>query len=114
MTENRSLKRWHLIYYLRVFDLDEDSLLGHLVDITTKGMKMVSEKPTPIGKEFHLKMEVPLKTCAAEKVKLNAHSLWCSKDANPDFYATGFRLVNPEKALIGIIRALIDELSFND
>ncbi len=114
MTENRSLKRWHLIYYLRVFDQDTDSLLGHLVDITTEGMKMVSEKPILTEKEFRIRMEVPLKSSSAEEVSLNAHSLWCSKDANPDFYATGFRLINPERAVINIIRALIDELSFND
>lgn len=114
MTENRSLKRWHLIYYLRVFDLETDSLLGHLVDITTEGMKTVSEEPIAVDKEFRFRMEVPLESSEAEEVLLNAHSLWCSKDTNPDFYATGFRLVYPERNVIKIIRALIDELSFND
>jgi len=114
MTENRKMKRWHLIYYLRIFDQDTDSLLGHLVDITTEGIKMVSEKPTPLHKDFHLKMEVPLKGRSAEEVVMNAHSLWSKKDANPDFYATGFRLVSPDRNLIRIIRALIDELRFDD
>ena len=114
MIENRSLKRWHLIYYLRVFDRDTGALLGHLVDVSTDGMKMVSEKPIPVKREFRLMMEVPLKRSTAEELWLSAYSLWCNTDANPDFYATGFRLVNPERAAIRIISALIDELSFND
>jgi len=114
MTENRSLKRWHLIYYLRIFDQDTGSLLGHLVDISTEGMKMVSEMPIPTEKEFHFKMEVPLEHSTAEELLLGAYSLWCNRDANPDFFATGFRLVNPERAAIRVISALIEELSFND
>ena len=38
MTENRRMKRWHVIYYLRIFDQDKGSLLGHLIDITTEGI----------------------------------------------------------------------------
>lgn len=114
MTENRKLKRWHLIYYLRVFDQDSDSLLGHLVDITTEGMKMVSEKPVHTEKDFRLRMEVPLESSTAEEVLFTAHSLWCTKDTNPDFFATGFRLMNPERTVVHIIRGLINDLSFND
>ena len=114
MTENRSLKRWHLIYYLRVFDQDTSSLLGHLVDISTEGMKMVSEMPIPTEQKFRFKMEAPLEHSTAEELLLDAYSLWCNRDANPDFYATGFRLVNPERAAIRVISSLIEELSFND
>lgn len=41
MTEDgRTLKRRHLIFYLEVFNEDNDELLGHVVDITTKGIKL--------------------------------------------------------------------------
>ena len=114
MAENRKLKRWHLIYYLRVFDQDSDSLLGHLVDITTEGVKMVSEIPIPTEKDFRLRMEVPLESSKAEEVMFEAHSLWCRRDTNPDFFAAGFRLVNPKRTVVNLIRGLISELSFND
>ena len=114
MNENRRLKRWHLIYYLRVFNQDTGSLLGHIVDVSTGGMKVVSENPIPTEKDFRLRMEVPQEGGSAEGVLLNAHSLWCSKDANPDFYATGFRLVNPDRAIIKLIYDIIEDLSFSD
>ncbi len=114
MTENRKMKRWHVIYYLRIFDQDTDSLLGHLVDITIEGMKMVSEETIPSKKDFRLKMEVPLESGKAEEVLFRARSLWSKKDTNPDFYATGFNLENLNTDAIKVIQALIADLSFDD
>jgi len=114
MAENRKMKRWHVIYYLRIFDQDTDSLLGHLVDITTEGIKMVSEESIPFKKDFRLKMEVPLKGTETEEVLFDARSMWSQKDTNPDFYATGFRLEKPNMETIKVIQALISDLSFNE
>ena len=52
----RSMKRRHLIYYLKVLDRDTEELLGFLVDITTKGFMVMSEKPIERDKVFHLKI----------------------------------------------------------
>ena len=114
MTENRKMKRWHVIYYLRIFEQDAGSLLGHLVDITTEGIKMVSENPVPIKRDFRLKMDVPLEGKKTEEVFFDARSLWTEKDTNPDFYATGFHLEKPNMKTIKVIQALIAELSFDD
>jgi hypothetical protein len=45
MQEKRKLKRRHLIYYLRVFEKNTDTLLGYLVDITPEGIMIMSESP---------------------------------------------------------------------
>ncbi len=114
MYENRNMKRWHVIYYLRIFDRDAGSLLGHLVDITTEGLKMVSEETIPSKKDFSLKMEVPFEGGKTKEVLFNARSLWSKKDTNPDFYATGFNLESLDRDTIEIIQALIADLSFDD
>ena len=96
MTENRKMKRWHVIYYLRIFDQDTGSHLGHLVDITTEGIKMVSEEAISSKKEFRLKMEVPLESGKTEEVLFNARSLWSQKDTNPDFGKTFPKSILPK------------------
>ena len=53
------MKRRHLIYYLRVFDSKNDSLVGHVIDITTEGIKLFNEKPIEPGKEFKFRMALP-------------------------------------------------------
>ena len=52
--DKRQLKRVHLIYYLRIFDNDAGTAIGHLVDITTQGIMIISEEPVPAGKDFSL------------------------------------------------------------
>jgi len=81
----RQLKRVHLIYYLRIFDSNSGINVGHLVDITTQGIMMISEEPIPVGKEFSLKMQLPGTITGREEIEFSAQSLWCKKDINPDF-----------------------------
>ncbi len=50
-SNKRQLKRVHLIYYLRIFDNNSGNNIGHLVDITTQGIMMISEKPIPAGQD---------------------------------------------------------------
>ena len=114
MIEHRKLKRWHVIYYLRIFDQDTGSLLGHLVDVTTEGMKMVSERAIPVHEDWRLKMDVPLEGETGQEVLFQARSMWSGKDTNPDFYATGFQIANPEPGTIQVIQSMIDGLSFDD
>ena len=52
----RRLKRRHLIYYLEVYDNSNDQFLGHLVDLTVQGMKLVSKNYIESDKEFSLKI----------------------------------------------------------
>ena len=112
MGDKRRLKRWHLIYYLRVFECENEQLLGHLVDITTEGLMLISEARIPNGREFDLRMEIPTDG-AVRNVTLKAHSVWSDHDINRSFYDTGFELVDPSEETIELIREIIDELHFD-
>ena len=90
MAERRELKRRHLIYYLRVFDRNTDKIIGHLVDITTEGLMLISEGPLETDAIFELRMDLPSEIEGVRKMDCLAHSRWCRKDDNPDFFNTGF------------------------
>ena len=113
MNQNkRQLKRVHLIYYLRIFDKDSGENIGHLVDITTQGIMMVSEETIPSGKNFSLRMQLPTTITGREEIEFSAHSLWCKKDINPDFYVTGYRINNITTQEAKTITALINAYGF--
>jgi len=112
MSEQRINKRLHLIYYLRVFDKKNNTLLGHLVDITTGGFMLLSENPIKTGIEFALSMDVPLPEGLTERVELNAKSCWSNQDANPAFYDTGFQFLDTSSQLRGRLQVMIDDLKF--
>lgn len=110
----RSQKRWNLVHYLRVFRAENHEMLGHLVDITTEGMMLISEQPIPLQSSFNLRMEIPTDNDVAQMVAFTAESLWTKKDVNPNFHDTGFRLLNPSQRALNAINRLIEELKFDN
>jgi len=110
--EKRQLKRVHLIYYLRIFDNETGANIGHLVDITTQGIMMISEEPIPSGKDFTFRMQLPATIIGREEIRFNARSLWCKKDFNPDFYVSGFRIEEISPGEVRTITALINAYGF--
>jgi len=111
--EKRHSRRWELVFYLRIFDQADGSLLGHVIDISADGLMLLSEIPIELNKDFDLNLEMPASgTNERKKISLKAHSIWKSSDANPDLIDTGFQLINPEKSSVDAIKKLIRELQF--
>ena len=113
MVEKRRLKRRHLIYYLRVFFRKTDQLIGHLVDITTEGIKLISEESIETNASFELNMSLPKEIQGSKQIAFDAESMWCKKDVNPDFYITGLKLINVSRKDIQIIERLIRDFSMD-
>jgi len=112
--ELRALKRRHLIYYLEVYDDATGTLLGHLVDITSEGIKLVSKAPIAAGKDFQLRMQLPEHYFEDRVLRFEAVSLWSSNDVNPDFYDTGFRVTWKDRRAAEIVADLVQQFGFNN
>jgi len=114
MAEQRSLKRRHLIYYLKIVDRDTDNLVGFLVDITTRGIMVMSEEPIEIGKVFHMKMLLQTDLSNKQFLHFDAKSKWTDKSINTDFYDTGFELIDIDSDDFKEFDRVIEALGFND
>lgn len=112
--DTRSLKRRHLIFYLEVFDDATGELIGHLVDITTKGVKVVSKEAIPSGRTLTLRMALPEGFAEATTLRFQATSRWSSNDVNPDFYDTGFLVDELDVKAVDVVHDLIQSLGFSD
>ena len=110
----RSIRRRHLIYYLRVWDVDAKTMLGHVVDITTDGMMLISDKPIELNKKFNLEIRWQDEHGKAKHISFEAESRWDSTDVNAAFCDTGFKILNEGIESLAPIRELIDEYGFND
>lgn len=110
----RSQERWNLVQYLRVVKAENNETIGHLVDVTTEGMMLISENSIPLHQTYNLRMEIPTEDNIPQMIALTAESLWTKKDVNPEFHDTGFRLINPSKRAINAITRLIEELAFEN
>ena len=114
MEDRRALKRRHLIYYLRVFKVPENILLGHLVDITSEGLLLLSENPIPTGQTYRLRMKLPEVIFNQQTLEFNAFSLWSKTDVIEDFFVTGFRIPELDPLGIEILDKLIEDHGFRD
>lgn len=113
-SEQRRQQRWPLIYYLRVFDQTTDQMMGYIADVSEEGMMLVHEQPIATNKEFHIWMEIPRDEGRRVRVSLRALSLWTKVDVNPDFFRTGFRLLNPSAGVIQGIEDMVQALGFGE
>lgn len=108
----RRLKRSHLLFYLKLVNRNTGDLVGHLVDITTEGIRLISENPIPTDTIFKLRMVLPAGFSASEHLDIDAKSLWCQRSENPDLFETGLQLICVTDELSKTIEDLIADSGF--
>jgi hypothetical protein len=113
MARSRVQKRRHLIYYLEVYDVEAGKILGNLVDITTRGIKLVSEEKIPLNRNYILKLRLPEGYFKENEIHFAGKSLWSADDVNPEFVATGFEVTSLSLEERKIMRQLIEKIGFN-
>ena len=109
----RNQKRWQLVAHLRVYDYGTNELIGHLFDVTSEGIRLISECPIAVDRDYHLKMDLPAEPDTTEPLLITAHSVWSKKDINPNFWDTGFQLLEVSNESRERIECLINELKTN-
>ena len=112
MSERRRNERCFLRHGLRVLTADTGSLLGHVVDISTDGLMVVSEHPLPTGQPLRLWVEIPRWDGNSERLLLETESRWSQTDAERGFSDNGLRLTDPNEDVVARIQDVIEELSF--
>ncbi len=112
--ELRKEHRRHIIYYLQILEPGSGKVIGRLVDITSIGLMIISEKALEPGREIALRITLPEEFPNAKQIDVVGESVWCHKDVNPDYYAVGFRLNQPAEGVISVIQELIEQYGFLD
>ena len=112
--ESRIMKRRQLVYYLKLYDEETGDQVGNVVDITTRGCKIISKKPLPEEKSMALRLDLPEGLYSLETIVLKGKTLWSRPDVNPDFYVTGFEVPRLGAEERKVVRQLIDQTAFND
>jgi c-di-GMP-binding flagellar brake protein YcgR len=112
--EMRKIERRYLVFYLRVFDGLSSNILGHLVDISEKGIMLLSDNPVEINEDYRLRMRLPTEMKDRNEIIFTATSRWCKSDSNPDFYRTGFQMHNLKPYAKRLISRLIDDFGYGN
>jgi len=110
----RRRRRRHLFYYLKVFDAQTGKLLGHLVDVTQEGLMLLADQPLDIGTPFRLRLQLPDELNGHADMVVEARSVWCRRDVNPDYFGIGFSLMAVGRSSRSILESMIYKFGFQD
>lgn len=113
-SNRRKVRRRHLIYYLRVWDRDSETVLGHVVDITHEGLMLISDQPIESGRKFNLEVRWSDPEGEPMQIQFEAESRWSKPDVNADFYDTGLMITQGASEAFVPIQDMIDQIGFND
>jgi len=111
--DRRRFKRRHLLYYLKVTDVNGYPL-GHLVDITEDGVLLMGEEPFSEGDYLTFHMTLPAKFEGDEKVELQARCQWEKESRQPHLFEGGFQFYDVTQEIKDTIRDLIDQFGMQD
>jgi hypothetical protein len=109
MKEKRDLERVRCYYYLKVYEKDSLNDIGSVVDITVKGMKIISENPFNQDKSYQFVIRLPKGYIRGHSFDINAQLRWCQKSSGSEFYEAGFKFLNAEKTCVLFIKSLISD-----
>ncbi len=113
MEEHRRLKRQLLRYYLWVFNKEDNSLMGHVGDISTEGVMLVSKKLIEVGTVFQFRMEPSgFKMKESKDVECSGTCVWSKGDTDPNFFIAGFKLNKLKEADNKFICKLVSEAKY--
>lgn len=112
--ERRRVPRSFLMQHLLVFDQKKFRRLGHLVDISTQGVMMMSETPIPVGTICHMRMNLPCRIEGSRHVEFHARAIWCGESVKLNFFSVGFELLNLSAKNVKTIESLVRQLGFYD
>lgn len=113
MHEKRNLSRLKLLYHLRIIDKDNFKLLGHLADIHSQGMMVISEQRIEPKVVHNIKIVLPEVLDGRKEIELSAKALWSVPYINPLFFQTGFMFHHIDKIFVQALEGLIQRYGFH-
>jgi hypothetical protein len=108
------VERRRLVFYLRLFDQKSSDIIGHLTDISTAGLMLVSTRPIEKDRVFQVRLILPREVAGRTELQLKIKCVWCRPDPIPNFHIAGFQFVEIDLQQKKMIDALHEEFSRED
>jgi hypothetical protein len=112
--DKRKILRRHLVFYLRVFDGMSSRILGQLVNVSPRGVMLISDRPIQENQEYRLRMRLPHEIAGRSELTFEASCRWCTQDSNPDFFIAGFHMQMLPEDVEKDLQSLINDFSVEE
>jgi PilZ domain len=100
---------------MRVIDVDEKQMIGHLADITLTGLRMDSQQPIKVNKLYQLRIFTTPDVADKDYIEFAATTRWCRMDPiDPGVYDIGFEIIKIAPHDAEIVKHIVDKYSARD
>lgn len=107
MHEKRKLLRKKAPERIEIYDRTTEGCLGQVVNMTTSGLLLLSDRPVPINTVFQLRLLIPETIEGMDAVDFGAESLWESPAQDENKHWTGLQIIDLSAQNTRIIDILI-------
>ncbi len=110
--ERRAYERYSANFYLCIYDQQTDKLLGHVIDISLGGVKLLHQEPlaTHIHQPLSVWLEAALENGLRMRVDLTVRVVWSGMDDNGVDYNTGVQFTELTPHAQQSLQTIIEEL----
>lgn len=112
MTNQRSIQRHQLPYYLNVFNRFTDKPLGFIGNLSETGLMLISPYPLMVDARFEMRLKIPGQHGQLRCVDFTATYRWSCEDVTPGSFDSGFEMVSAPSEIRHMIDALHHYFSF--
>ena len=103
------LPRRHLIYLVRIESPEGDHFTGRLVDISEKGMKIVSKEKVFIDSTYLFEIILPGTIDDCKEIKCTGKTIWYKHHQNPEKFSAGFEIEGVDRVNKALLKKMVKE-----
>ncbi|WP_257275201.1 MULTISPECIES: PilZ domain-containing protein [unclassified Endozoicomonas] len=112
--ERRSIKRHQLNEYLTVYNRNTLREIGSIGNISSNGLMLISTVPVLIGAVYSMRIKLPGPDEEKNHIDFDARCHWCKPDVGPEFFDSGYSIVNAGHDIIDLVEVLKEYFSFTE
>ena len=96
---------------IAVHDVIEDRRFGELINVTTEGMMIMTDRLVPTQSIYQLAILLPTPLLGHDRVELGVDCLWSRQGEHYNRYWAGFQIIDASDTAIAQLEALIDRFT---
>jgi hypothetical protein len=104
--EQQKIRR-HATETLLVYDLATDSPIGRIIDMSARGMKLISEKQVIVNRMYYCRIPLTSSIDGCKEIMLDAECRWCNISPDTGWFESGYQLRFPVPKYADITQKII-------
>ncbi|WP_419535335.1 PilZ domain-containing protein [Endozoicomonas sp.] len=112
--ERRSIKRHQLQDYLKIYNRNTMRVMGSIGNISCNGLMLISSVPVLIGAVYNMRIILPDDEMGERYLDFDARCHWCKPDVGPEYFDSGYSIVNAGHDIIDLVETLKSYFTFGE